>query len=206
MISWLTFLCVCLSTTAALAAPRTYAVDAGASSASAHIGKTGFASFAGHEHVVLAQKMQGSVVFDAQSFGGSSVDISIDARSLKVRVEGEPDGDAPKVEERMRSKDQLDIGDYPAIRFLSSEVKGKQTGPATAELSLAGALSLHGMSKPCTALIKLELKGDVLVASGKLVIKLSDFGIEPTSAAGGMVKVENDVPVDFKISARATGP
>jgi polyisoprenoid-binding protein YceI len=196
---------VCFPTEAALAAPRTYAIDEASSTASAHVGKTGFASFAGHEHVVLAQHMQGEIVFDSQSFGACSVDLTVDARSLKVREEGEPEGDAPKVQERMRGKEQLDVNEHHAIHFRSTAVKGKQSGPAKADLLVEGDLSLHGLTKPYKALIAIELKGEVLVATGKLVIKLNDFGIEPTSAAGGMVKVENDVPVEFKISSRATG-
>ena len=205
MISRPVFLIVAFSTGAVLAAPRTYAIDGAVSSASAHVGKTGFASFAGHEHVVLAQHIQGEVIFDLQSFGQSSVDIIVDARSLKVREEGEPEGDAAKVQQKMRGPDQLNVHQHRTIHFQSTAVKGKQTGPATAELSVAGDLSLHGLSKPCTVLLTLDLNGDRLVATGKVVIKLSDFGIEPSGAAGGMVKVENDVPVEFKIGARASG-
>jgi len=35
-------------------------------------------------------------------------------------------------------------------------------------------------------------------------VKLTDFGIEPTSAAGGLVKVENDVPLDFRFVGRGS--
>jgi polyisoprenoid-binding protein YceI len=206
MLSRSSCLLVVFSTGAALAAPRTFSIDEAASTASAHVGKTGFASFAGHEHVVLARHMQGEVILDPQDLARSSVDLIVDARSLTVREEGEPEGDAPKVQQAMRGPHQLDVSEHRTIHFRSSEVKGKQTGPATFELSVAGELSLHGMSKRYSLPIKLEVKGDALVASGKLVIKQSDFGIEPTTAAGGLVKVENDVPVEFKIGARAAGP
>jgi polyisoprenoid-binding protein YceI len=203
MISRLVVFIVTFSTGAVLAAPRTFSIDEAKSSASAHVGKTGFASFAGHEHVVLARKMQGEVVLDAENLAQSSVDLIIDTRALKVREEGEPDGDAPKVEQAMRAPNQLAVDEHRTIHFRSSTVTGKQTGPGAFELAVAGDLSLHGVSKPFTVQIKAELKEKVLVAAGKLVIKLSDFGIEPTKAAGGLVKVENDVPVEFKIAAVA---
>jgi polyisoprenoid-binding protein YceI len=204
MISRLCVLFVVFSTEAALAAPRTFSIDGAKSSASAHVGKTGFASFAGHEHIVLARKMQGEVVLDAENLSQSSVDLIIDARALKIREEGEPDGDAPKVEQAMRAPNQLAVDDHRNILFRSNSVTGKQTAPGTFELAVAGDLSLHGVSKPFTVQIKAELKGEVLVAAGKLVIKLSDFGIEPTKAAGGLVKVENDVPIEFKIAGIST--
>ena len=206
MISRFCPILVVFSTTAALAAPRTFSIDENQSQASAHVGKTGFASFAGHEHVVIARKMQGEVILDADNLSQSSVDLIIDTRALKVREEGEPDGDAPKVQQAMRAPNQLAVDEHRTIHFRSSGVTGKQTGPGAFELELKGDLSLHGVSKPCTLQIKAELKGDLLVSAGKLVIKLSDFGIEPTKAAGGLVKVENDVPVEFKIGARATNP
>jgi len=37
--------------------------------------------------------------------------------------------------------------------------------------------------------------------TGKVVVKQSDFGIEPVSAAGGLVQVEDDVTVTFRIVA-----
>jgi polyisoprenoid-binding protein YceI len=206
MIARLSCLLAVLSTEAALAAPRTFTIDEGTSSASAHVGKTGFASFAGHEHVVVARNMQGEVVLDAENLAASSVDIIVDARSLKVREEGEPEGDAVKVQQAMRGPHQLDVDAHRTIHFRSTEVKGRQAGPAGFELQVVGELSLHGMKKPYSVPIKLAVNGNQLVASGKLVIKQSDFGIEPTTAAGGLVKVENEVPVEFKIAARATGP
>ncbi|HEY2028305.1 MAG TPA: YceI family protein [Myxococcales bacterium] len=188
---------------AAVAAPRTYAVDESQSSARAHVGKTGIASFAGHEHVILAQRMQGEIVFDGERFGNSSVEVTVDARSLKVQEKGEPEGDAPKVQEAMRGKGQLDVAQYTAVRFRSTNVIGRQTGANTCELSVAGELTLHGAKRLLTVPIQLELRGDQLIATGKLTVKLTDFGVEPTSAAGGLVKVENDVPIDFRFVGHA---
>jgi polyisoprenoid-binding protein YceI len=203
MIRLATCLLVLFSTGAALAAPRVYSIDEARSSASAHVGKTGIASFAGHEHVVLAQKMQGEITFDPERFGQSSVDVVIDAQSLKIREQGEPEGDAPKVQEAMRGPGTLDVAAHRTIHFRSTQVIGRQTGPGAFELSIQGVLSLHGMTRPYVVPVKLEVNGDQLLASGKLTVKLQDFGIEPTTAAGGLVKVENDVPLEFKIAARA---
>jgi polyisoprenoid-binding protein YceI len=197
-------LVVCMATGSALAAPRNYAVDEAKSSASAHVGKTGIASFAGHEHVVEAHRMRGEVAFDPQDFAHASVQLGIEAQSLTVRPEGEPEGDAAKVQEAMRGPDQLDVTKHAFIQFRSTNVIGRQTGPASYQLSVAGELMLHGTRRLVTLPIQLEVQSDALIASGTLTVKLTDFGIEPTSAAGGMVKVENDVPIQFKIVARRT--
>jgi polyisoprenoid-binding protein YceI len=188
---------------AAAAAPRTFAVDGNASSASAHVGKTGIGSFAGHEHTVLAQGIQGEVVFDPEQLSRSSVDIVVNARSLKVSEEGEPQGDAPKVQRAMRGPSVLDASRHGTIHFRSVEVTAKQLAPSSYDLTLVGELSLHGITKPWTVPVRVEVQGDTLNATGKMVVKQSDFGIQATTAAGGLVKVEDEVPVTFRIVAQA---
>ena len=42
-----------------MAALRTFSIDGSASTATAHVGKTGIVGFAGHEHVVVARNIQG---------------------------------------------------------------------------------------------------------------------------------------------------
>src|SRR5438067_10905134 len=80
-----------------LIAARTFVIDGSASTATAHLGKTGIGSFAGHEHNVDARTIQGEIVLDAEDLTKSSVYRIVDARSLKLREEGQPEGDAPKL-------------------------------------------------------------------------------------------------------------
>lgn len=191
---------------AANAAPRTFEVDSAASTAEAHVGKTGLASFAGHEHLVVAKVFSGQVVFDDAAPGASTVALTIDASSLKVSTELEPEGDAVQVEERMRSATVLDIAKFATIGFKSTAVSGKQTGPGKFDLSVTGAFSLHGVSKAFTVPVTLALKGNALTASGSMEVKQTDFGITPTTAAGGMVKVEDTVVLTFAIVAKVKAP
>jgi len=190
---------------AALAAPRTFTIDGNASTATAHVGKTGIGSFAGHEHTVVARTIQGEVVVDLEDLSRSSVDLIVNARSLGVSEEGEPAGDAPKVQQAMRGPSVLDVARYGTIRFRSVEVTGKRIAPSSYDLTLLAELTLHGVTKVFKVPVRLEVQGEALSASGKMVMKQTDFGIEPTSAAGGLVRVEDEVVLTFRIGARA-GP
>jgi hypothetical protein len=49
--------------------------------------------------------------------------------------------------------------------------------------------------------VTLTLHGETLRARGKVQLKLSDFSIERTSAAGGTVKVADEVVVLFDVIA-----
>src|SRR5260370_24424930 len=103
----------------AIAAPGgiAYDVDPGASSASVHAGKTGLASFAGHEHEIAVGQIRGTVLADLDDFTRSSVDLTIEAASLHVG--DEPGDDGPQVQQTMQGPTVLDVARFPQIRFRS---------------------------------------------------------------------------------------
>jgi polyisoprenoid-binding protein YceI len=203
MIARLSFALMLVSLEPALAAGRTFSIDPKASSVQAHVGKTGIGSFAGHDHQVLAPSLQGDVNADFDDLSRSTVELLVNARGMTVSEEGEPKGDAPKVQQAMRGPNVLNVARFPLIRFRSREVTGKKISPTSYELRIQGELSLHGMVKPIVVPLKAELQGDTLTAVGKISLKQSEYGIKPTAAAGGLVQVEDEVPVTFRIVARA---
>ena len=204
MIARLALALTFLSLQPAWAASRIYSIDSKASSVQAHVGKTGIGSFAGHEHQILAPALQGDVNADFDDLPKSTVELLVNARAMTVSEEGEPKGDAPKVQQAMRGPNVLNVARFPLIRFRSREVSGKKLSDTSYELRVQGDLSLHGMVKPIVVPLKVDLQGDTLTADGKLRVKQSEFGIKPTTAAGGLVQVEDEVPLTFRIVARAS--
>ncbi|HLX44677.1 MAG TPA: YceI family protein, partial [Bryobacteraceae bacterium] len=61
-----------------------------------------------------------------------------------------------------------------------------------------GDLSLHGVTKPVTLIVKQTGES----YNGHTTLKQTDFGIKPVSVGGGMVKVKNEVEIDFQIFLR----
>ncbi|HET6900274.1 MAG TPA: YceI family protein [Vicinamibacteria bacterium] len=184
------------------AAPRTYVVDAGASSVRIHVGKSGAFSFAGHKHEVVAPALSGEVTADPADLGASRVSLSFEAAALKVLPEGEPAGDPPKVEEAMRGPKVLDAPQFPSITFKTQRVSGRESGSGVYDLELAGELSLHGVARALTLPVHVEVAGDTLTASGKAVLRHDQFGMQPVGAAGGAVKVKNEIEIEYRIVAR----
>jgi len=187
------------------AATRTFRIDSSGSSLRIHVGKTGIGSFAGHEHEVVARSVQGEVEIDFEDLSRSSVEMSIDATSLTVSARDEPEGDAAKVEQAMKGSHVLDAARFPVIRFRSQQVTVKELHAGSYELNVAGDLLLHGAVQPIVVPLQVQLRDDALTGTGKFVLKQTDFGIEPTTAAGGLVKVEDGVTVTFHIIARRDG-
>jgi polyisoprenoid-binding protein YceI len=192
---------------AVLAAPplrgaRTFVVDAGASSVRIHVGKSGAFSFAGHKHEVVAPVLSGEVAADPADLGASRVSLTFEAGALKVLPEGEPAGDPPKVEEAMRGPKVLDAARFPSITFKTERVSGREAGSGVYDLELAGEIALHGVTRPITLPVHVEVSGDTLTASGKAVLRHDQFGMQPVSVAGGSVKVKNEIEVEYRIVAR----
>lgn len=185
------------------ASPRAYLVDAAASAVQVHVGKSGVFGFAGHSHEVVAGRVEGTVEADSDDLARSSVAVTFEASGLKVVAEREPGGDAPKVQEVMAGPKVLDVARFPAITFRSREVSGRRAAEGVYELQVTGDLSLHGMSRPVTVPVRVEVSGATLTATGKTAVAQRAFGIEPVSAGGGTVKVKNEVGIEFRIVARA---
>ena len=186
----------------AAAATRTYVIDASASAVQVHVGKSGVFGFAGHTHEVTADRFEGRVDADPDDLARSSVELSFEASGLKVSAQGEPEGDAPKVQEVMAGPKVLDVSRFPAIRFRSRQVSGRRAADGAYELQVAGEVSLHGVSRAVTVPVRVELSGATLTASGRTALAQRPFGIEPVTAGGRTVKVKNDVGVEFRIVAR----
>jgi polyisoprenoid-binding protein YceI len=58
-----------------------------------------------------------------------------------------------------------------------------------------GDLSLHGVARPVVFTVRRA--GDSY--AGQAALKQTDFGIKPISVGGGMIKVKDQVEIDFTI-------
>ena len=61
-----------------------------------------------------------------------------------------------------------------------------------------GDLSLHGATQP----VSLTVKQTGESYTTHTVLKQTDFGIKPISIGGGVIKVKNEVEIEFQIFAR----
>jgi polyisoprenoid-binding protein YceI len=92
----------------------------------------------------------------------------------------------------------LESSKFPKITFRSVRVSNfKGTS-----LTVHGDLSLHGVTKRIAMPVSVSVTPQQLRATGKYVLKQTDFGITPYSAAGGSIKVKNEVILNFNIVAK----
>src|SRR6185369_9325388 len=107
-------------------------------------------SFAGHTHEVEAPLSSGVVHLDPDALSRSNVRLEFNAAAMRVSGKGEPPDDVPKVTQAMLGEQVLDVKKYPTITFESTSVSGKGTPPSL-DLSVAGKLTIRGMTKAVTA-------------------------------------------------------
>ena len=144
---------------------------------------------AGHEHWVEAPISAG-VLNDT---GPLHVEFTVDTARMTVK----PD---PKVDAKTQAEIQKDMQEktlesarFPHITFRSSSVRKQAEGQWT----VSGALTLHGITKPITVAVRRS--GNAY--TGHTTLKQTDFGIKPITAAGGAVKVRNELEIEFQIVA-----
>jgi polyisoprenoid-binding protein YceI len=150
---------------------------------------------------VLATQIQGEIVAVPEDLARSRVSLTFDAAGLEVDAKGEPEGDAPKVQEAMSGPKLLDVRRYPTITFVSTAVTGSAAGAGEYRLDVTGDVTLHGVTRTVTVPVSVRLAADSLEASGRFELKQTLFGLKPISAGAGTVKVKDAVRIDFTIAA-----
>lgn len=162
----------------------------------------------GHPHVIGGNAIEGEIAL-AEPFRDSALKLTIQVEDLEIdrpdwlATEGfEPEVDAEAVEgtrRNMLSAELLDAQTHPEIRIESIAVSGPRWQP-----DIEALVTLAGETRQLTVPVALEVNGDSLTATGRFVIRQSDFGITPYSAAGGAVRVSDEVLIRFRIEARSS--
>ncbi len=189
-------------TAAAVQGPSTFSIDAADSRVVIEVGKSGAFSFAGHNHEVLAPAVTGHVTVNPGDWSRSAVVLQFDASALKVTGKGDPPSDVPQVQSVMMSDKVLDVKRFPVVAFKSRRITATPGSAGAMDLVIEGELTLHGQTRPATVRATSTLQPGGLSARGAFTIKQTDFGMEPVTAAGGAVRVKDDVQVQFDLRAR----
>jgi polyisoprenoid-binding protein YceI len=185
------------------AGPTVLAIDAANSRVTIQVGKAGLFGFAGHAHEVAAGDIRGQVMFDPADLSRASVSLEFGAAALRVTGKDEPPADVAEVQRVMLSDRVLDVKRFPTMSFRSRRVSAAARVATAADLLIEGDLTLHGTTRPMTVRATVAFDaGGRLTARGSCALKQSDFGMVPVTAAGGTVRVRDEVDVQFVLSAR----
>lgn len=161
--------------------------------------RTGFGRRAGHDLTIEATRWAADAVVNTADPGQSSVTVTVDAGSLEVR-EGtgglKPLTGSDRAEIKRTICDEcLYTGEHPQITFTSTEVTGKPES-----FVITGNLTIRGRTQPVTVQASADGNGRI---RGSATIAQSRWGIKPYSAFGGMLKVADEVRIEFDLAQPA---
>jgi polyisoprenoid-binding protein YceI len=182
---------------------RTYTIVAPESSFRVFVGKTGLFSALAHDHDIGVKSFTGRVVVPESGASGGSLEMEVDATSLEVLDTKPSEEDKKKIFNSMHNE-VLESAKHPKITFKSVSVGDvKQTGKDAYSFVVNGDLTLKGMTKRIAVPVAATITPQQLRATGKYTLKQTDFGIKPYSAAGGTIKVKDEVVLSFDIVAKS---
>lgn len=154
----------------------------------------GMGSKMGHDLVLEAKRWSGTVNLDADNPAASSVQVTVDARSLEVvQASGgiKALSDKDKAEIAQNQEKTLQSGKFPEVTFQSTAISGNPP-----DLSLRGNLTIMGNTRPVTLDLNVDDGGEETRITGTTQLVQTDFGVKPYSKLGAL-KVKD--PVDLQI-------
>ncbi len=178
-----------------------YLIDAKASTFRVRAFATGMLSAFGHNPTISIPDIEGEIQFAPDSPEDASLRIVVQAASLAV-ADDISSKDRQEIERRMHGE-VLETESYPEIIYECSRAASVQKlSESFYAVSLNGELTLHGVTRVQPVLARVTLKADSVRAAGEFALRQSDYQITPVSAAGGTVKLKDELKLSFDISAR----
>jgi polyisoprenoid-binding protein YceI len=193
------------------AGARVYVVDGTESVVTIKVHRAGPFAKLGHNHVVTASHLTGSV-WRGSDPAGSGFEIHVPVASLVVddpaarAAAGSGfEADVPQsarygTYQNMLRPEVLDGAEFPEVVVRAASLDGTWNDPvANADLTIRGA------TRRIEVPVSVRESEGTLKTSGSFRILQSDFGITPFSVAGGAIQVADELELAFEIVAVPPG-
>jgi polyisoprenoid-binding protein YceI len=93
---------------------------------------------------------------------------------------------------------QMNLGQFPNATFTATSGSVPATGGSgPVDISAAGKLTIHGVTKDVTASGKAQLSGGKIEIAGNLSIDMTDYGVSPPSVP--FTTVDSQVTIEFDL-------
>lgn len=187
--------------TAAASGTAVYAIDPGASLVAVTVRRGGLMARLGHDHVVACHTLTG---YAAPGMGRADVSFRLDQLTVDepqlLRDAGIGTSPSPEAVEGTRKNmlgPVLDAERYPVVT-LHAEL------PPDGRLRVA--VTLHGTTRRLELPAAVQVDAARVTASGTARLKQTDFGITPFAVGAGLLAVQDELEVRFRIVARRWSP
>lgn len=182
------------------AATVRYAIDPKGSKFTLRATATGMLAAFAHSPLIAIPEFEGEVRLNPDALQDSSVRMVIHAESLMV-TDVSSNKDRDEINRRMHDE-VLESDRFPDIVYQCSKVSASKTSEGQYWVALQGELSLRGVTRNQLISARVTVNGDSLRAAGDFSIRQSDYDITPVTAAGGAIRLKDELKFTFEIVAR----
>lgn len=166
-----------------------------------HVGRAGTMARLGHDHAIASEDVQGFVeISDDRS--ASRADVALPLRNLIV--------DKPAYRERLSLETEPSATDIAGtysnmLKVLEPEpypwvaVHARIASADANQAMLSVAVTLHGVASDYLVPVELVIQPNRIEVSGKASIRHQEFGLTPFSAVGGLLRVADELEVEFHL-------
>ncbi len=182
-------------------------LDPKVSSVRMHVFRAGQAAKLGHNHVLTAADFKGYFFLPPAGTGAASFELEFRLDQLEVDKPSvrstlgkayasqlSPEAIA-STREHMLGEDNLQALRFPFVRIRSLQIVGEEP-----IFAVKMAVELHGQSRDLWLPLRVSGLPGSLSVQGSLVLRQSDFGIQPYSVLGGLLAVQDELVVDFTLA------
>lgn len=158
--------------------------------------KTGF--LRGKQHLFVFDRFNGTLRYDGKNPGASEVRFEIASKSIACKDTWVSTNDLRKILD-VATKDMLDVEHHPMVTFRSVAIRFANAGM----FEVRGDLTIRGVTKPVvvTALVSPNADGGLSIKGGAQV-RLTDYGLQPPSAAFGTIGTKDEMALSFNLQAK----
>jgi polyisoprenoid-binding protein YceI len=177
-----------------------YAIDAKNSTFTVRAFATGMLSAFGHNPTIAIPDFDGEISFNPDVLEQSSMRLVIHSASL-TDTDDIREKDRAEINRAMHGE-VLESDAFPEIVYESSRLSANKIAEGQYSGTMNGELTLRGIKRGQPVCLRISMNGDDLRATGDFSVRQSDYEIRPVSAAGGTIKLKDELKFSFDISAR----
>lgn len=187
-----------------------YAFDPAQSTLRILVSRGGRLASLGHNHVIAAeQHAAGQVYLPRDGFAAAGAELSfrldqlvLDAPAWRTAMGGDFAkilSEADIAGTRANMLKALDAAQFPVVTAVTRTVEG-----GWPRLVLRLDITLHGQTRTLDMPVEAtQPEGDgPLKARGRLVLRQTDFGIQPFTVLGGLLAIQDPLTIELELVAR----
>lgn len=185
---------------------RVFTLDPGKSAIRIYVFRGGRAARLGHNHVLSAPRFTGFFYLPPAGTSNARFDLEFRLDQLEIdnlayrstlgsafasTLTAE---DIDGVRRHMLGNDNLQADKFPLVRVHSLQIVGESP-----KFAAKVQIEMHGQQREMWIPLSVEGLPDALAVTGSLVLRQTDFGVQPYSVLGGLLAVQDEVVVEFKL-------